>query len=163
MASFDFVGRDSAGAQVKGQIEAANAGAVAEQLSRQQIIPLTIEPAKKKAGSVGDVGNIDISALLGGAPVSLDELIVFCRQMYALVRSGVPILRSINGMADSSSNPRLKEVLHQVASQLGRWLCFVFRVKSTSKVFFTAVCFIDPRGRKHWATRRCFCQTGFLL
>ncbi|GHF82801.1 type II secretion system F family protein [Thalassotalea marina] len=118
MASFDFVGRDSAGAQIKGKIEAANAGAVAEQLSRQQIIPLKIEPAKKTSGAAGDVAGIDLAELFGSAPVSLDELIVFCRQMYALVRSGVPILRSIHGMADSSSNAKLKEVLHQVAAQL---------------------------------------------
>lgn len=118
MALFDFIGRDSSGSQIKGKIEAANSSAVAEQLSRQQIIPLKIEPAKVKAGAGSDLANINISELLGGAPISLDDLIVFCRQMYALVRSGVPILRSINGMADSSNNPKLKEVLHQVASQL---------------------------------------------
>lgn len=115
MASFDYVGRNNQGAQVKGTIEAANISAVAEMLSRQQIIPTDIKQGKEKVGNAGD---IDIGDLLGFAPVSLDDLIVFCRQMYALMKSGVPILRAINGLAESSSSVKLRVVLAEVATQL---------------------------------------------
>ena len=115
MASFDYVGRNNQGAQVKGTIEAANISAVAEMLSRQQIIPTDIKQGKEKVGNAGD---IDIGDLLGFAPVSLDDLIVFCRQMYALMKSGVPILRAINGLAESSSSAKLRGVLAEIAAQL---------------------------------------------
>ena len=118
MASFSYIGRNSTGGQVKGQLEGANATAIAEQLSRQQIIPISIEPAKGKGSTSTDSKNIDIGELLGFSVISLDDLIVFCRQMYALVRSGVPILRAINGMAESSSSPKLKVALAEIATQL---------------------------------------------
>jgi len=114
MAAFEYIGRDGSGAQVKGVIDAANAGAAAEQLSRQRIIPISIN---EKAQDV-QAANIDLNDLLGFDPVSLDELIVFCRQMYALMKSGVPILRAINGLSDSATSPKLRDVLKEVAKEL---------------------------------------------
>lgn len=118
MAAYNYVGRDASGAQVKGVVEAANVNTVAEQLSRQRIIPIAITEAKSAKGSAGDLANIDIGQLLGLEVIALDDLIVFCRQMYALVRSGVPILRAINGMAESTSSPKLKQALIEVSAHL---------------------------------------------
>jgi MSHA biogenesis protein MshG len=98
-------------------IEAANSELVAEQLSRQIIIPISIEISKNSpTGSSSK--NIDIGDLLGLNQVTLDDLIVFCRQMYALVKSGVPILRAINGMAESSTSVKLKSALSEISTQL---------------------------------------------
>jgi MSHA biogenesis protein MshG len=118
MAAFSYVGRSVSGAQVKGMIEAVNANSVAEQLSRQGIIPVSIKESKDKPSVAIDLANIDVGELLGFSVITLDELIVFCRQMYALVRSGVPILRAINGMAESSTSPKLRSALIDIASQL---------------------------------------------
>ena len=117
MASYSYIGRNHQGSQVKGAIEAASSNAAAEQLSRQHIIPISIEAVKSTKEST-DLANIDIGDLLGFSAISLDDLIVFCRQMYALVRSGVPILRAINGMAESSNSPKLKVALTEIATQL---------------------------------------------
>ncbi|WP_085298419.1 type II secretion system F family protein [Cognaticolwellia mytili] len=117
MPAFNYIGRDANGSQVKGMIEAANSAQVAEQLSRQRIIPISIEGAKYSTkGSSSQ--NIDIGDLLGLNQVTLDDLIVFCRQMYALVKSGVPILRAINGMAESSTSVKLKSALSEISTQL---------------------------------------------
>ncbi len=118
MAAFSYVGRDSKGSQVKGELEAANSAAAAEQLSRKQIIPIAIESSKEQTSNDKSIGQISINELLGFAVVSLDDLIVFCRQMYALMRSGVPILRAINGMAESSSSIYLTNALNDVSTQL---------------------------------------------
>lgn len=118
MAAFVYVGRNAKGSQVKGTLDAASTTAAAEQLSRQQIIPISIEASKDKSGGKPSGGQLDINELFGFALVSLDDLIVFCRQMYALMRSGVPILRAINGMADSSTSIHLKNALIQVSTQL---------------------------------------------
>ncbi|WP_448549026.1 type II secretion system F family protein [Thalassotalea fusca] len=118
MAAFNYTGRDASGASVKGAMEANSSAAVAENLSRQRIVPISIEPANENAKGASDVANLDIGELLGFEAIKLDELIVFCRQMYALVKSGVPILRAINGMADSTPAPKLKEALGEIASQL---------------------------------------------
>lgn len=118
MAAFNYQGRDTSGKQVKGLIDGANMNAVAEQLSNKQIIVTSIKPAKSSSNDGIDVNNIDIADLLGFNAVSLDDLIILCRQMYALMRAGVPILRAINGLAESSNGEKLKKALSEVASQL---------------------------------------------
>jgi len=118
MAAFNYRGRDSSGKQVKGLIDGANMNAVAEQLTKQHIIITSIEPAKSSSADKIDVNNIDIADLLGLNAVSLDDLIILCRQMYALMRAGVPILRAINGLAESSNGVKLQEALAAVGSQL---------------------------------------------
>jgi len=117
MAAYSYIGRDTTGSQVKGRLDATNSAAAAEQLSRQQIIPISIE-ASKGDKNEGSLAQLDVSELLGFAQVSLDDLIIFCRQMYALMRSGVPILRAINGMAESTTSIKLKAALIQVSGQL---------------------------------------------
>jgi MSHA biogenesis protein MshG len=117
MAIFNYVGRSVSGSLVKGTIEAASDIAVAEQLSQQNITPVLIKNAQATKNS-SSIGSKDIKEILGIASVSLDDLIVFCRQMYALMKSGVPILRAIHGLSESSNAPALKTALADVASQL---------------------------------------------
>jgi MSHA biogenesis protein MshG len=118
MAAFSYVGRDRAGKQVKGKMEAGNPAAVAENLARMQITPTAIISANSVDSDDASISDVDLRELFNLELVSLDELIVFCRQMYALVKSGVPILRAINGMADSSSSKYLKHALIEIGAQL---------------------------------------------
>lgn len=118
MASYKYIGRDANGSQIKGKLEAVNSSAVAEQLSRQKIIPISIQESTNAAQTNVGSANVDLGELLGLSKVSLDELIVFCRQMYALIRSGVPILRAINGMAESTNSVPLQKALIDIATQL---------------------------------------------
>jgi len=116
MASFKYTGRNNSGSQVKGTMEANNTSAVAEQLLRKSITPISIAAIAKN--QTESLASKDVSEIFGFNNVSLDELIIFSRQMYALMRSGVPILRAINGMADASTSITLKKVLINIGSQL---------------------------------------------
>lgn len=116
MPGFNYIGRDVSGNQVKGSLEASDANAVVEQLNRQRIIPVSIVATQKEKSD--SVANIDLADLLGFGAVPLDDLIVFCRQMYALMKSGVPILRAIKGLSESSNSPKLKAALVEVGNQL---------------------------------------------
>jgi MSHA biogenesis protein MshG len=116
MASFKYIGRNNGGSQVKGTIEANNTSAVAEQLLRKNITPISISASAK--AETQSLASKDVSEIFGFNNVSLDELIIFSRQMYALMRSGVPILRAINGMADASTSTSLKKALLEIGSQL---------------------------------------------
>ncbi len=118
MAVFNYQGRNVSGSQVKGKLDSANINAAAEQLAKQQIIVIKLEEVKGDSSSGFDASNIDIADLLGFNAVKLDDLIILCRQMYALMRAGVPILRAINGLAESSSGEKLKQALFDVGSQL---------------------------------------------
>jgi MSHA biogenesis protein MshG len=145
MPAFKYIGRDSSGAQVKGVIEAPDSSGVAEQMSRKGITPTSINPAKKQskkstanpssnaAGALRERKNFQES--LGFISVSLDELIVFCRQMYALTRSGVPILRAINGMAEASTSYSLKMALTAIAQQLAAGNALSTALNQHPKIF----------------------------
>ena len=116
MASFKYIGRNNSGGQVKGTIDANNASAAAEQLLRKSITPVSISALE--TSETESLAGKDVSEIFGFNSVSLDELIIFSRQMYALMRSGVPILRAINGMADASTSTTLKKALIDIGSQL---------------------------------------------
>lgn len=62
-------------------------------------------------------------------------MIVFCRQMYALMRSGVPILRSINGMVESANSVSLKKALIDIGKQLEGGYTFSSALNSHPKIF----------------------------
>ncbi|MGL4474742.1 MAG: type II secretion system F family protein [Shewanella sp.] len=110
MPSFSYKGRDKQGALVKGELEALSVNAAADVLLSRGIIPLELSEKKPATG-------IDFKALM--APkVGLDELQIFTRQMYSLTRSGIPMLRAIAGLADTTSSKVLKETLHDISSQL---------------------------------------------
>ncbi|MEW6981162.1 type II secretion system F family protein [Colwelliaceae bacterium 6471] len=135
MAAFNYIGRNATGAQVKGLLEGPNTASIAEQLTRQQIIPIAIEPAKVQKATTGGSANVDIGELLGFNAVPLDDLIVLCRQMYALMRSGVPILRAIHGLAESTTSKQLKTALAEVSTQLEGGYALSSALNQHPKVF----------------------------
>ncbi len=132
MASFNYTGRNANGNQVKDSIEAANSDAAAEKILKKGITPTSIVAVEEKANSAA---NIDVFELLNNGRVSLEEMIVFCRQMYALMRSGVPILRAINGMVESANSLTLKKALIDIGKQLEGGYTFSSALNNHPKIF----------------------------
>ena len=132
MASFNYTGRNANGSQVKDSIDAANLDAAAEKLFKKGITPISIV-----AGGQGNssIASTDIFELLNNGRVSLEELIIFCRQMYALMRSGVPILRAINGMVESANSNTLKKALSDIGKQLEGGYSFSSALNHHPKIF----------------------------
>ncbi|AAZ24715.1 MULTISPECIES: type II secretion system F family protein [Colwellia] len=131
MASFKYTGRNANGSQVKDSIDAANVDIAAEKLFKKGITPISIIAAK----TGGNAASIDVFELLNNGRVSLEELIVFCRQMYALMRSGVPILRAINGMVESANSISLKKALTDIGKQLEGGYTFSSALNGHPKIF----------------------------
>lgn len=131
MASFNYTGRNAGGSQVKDSIDAANIDIAAEKLFKKGITPISIIAAKTGDNAV----NNDVFEMFNNGRVSLEELIVFCRQMYALMRSGVPILRAINGMVESANSTTLKKALTDIGKQLEGGYTFSSALNSHPKIF----------------------------
>ena len=130
MSDYRYAGRDSAGERVEGVIEASSEGAAAEVLLRRGITPLSIQQqlAASNAGS-------GLSFTLFKPKVRLDDLIVFSRQMYALTKAGIPLLRAIRGLAENTSNQRLAQVLLDITEQLERGRALSTAMAAHSQVF----------------------------
>ena len=110
MAIFSYQGRDSDGVLVKGTVDANSADGVANQLLGGGITPIEIKQQAEREP-------LQLPSFLKKG-VSLDELIMFCRQMHSLTRAGVVMNKAIRGLSESVPNPVLREVLADVEYHL---------------------------------------------
>lgn len=116
MPKFDYQGRGEAGKAARGTVDAADTAAAAARLLEMGITPLVIEPA---AAAAKDQTRGPIAQWMDRfQKVDLEELIMFSRQMFTLTKSGVPVNRSVRGIASMAENPLLQEALEGVASDL---------------------------------------------
>ncbi|GIU43633.1 type II secretion system F family protein [Shewanella algidipiscicola] len=110
MPVYQYRGRDAQGKAVTGLLDAVSASAAADQLMSRAVIPLELIETKPKR-------DFNLGTLFKGK-VGLDELQIFTRQMYSLTRSGIPILRAIAGLSESSHSQRMKVALKDISEQL---------------------------------------------
>jgi MSHA biogenesis protein MshG len=123
---YAYRGRNSRGDLVAGRLEAADSGAVADQLMSTGITPVQIDAA---AGAEARAAAPQWWRLLTAPAVSEIDVMLFSRQMYTLLRSGVPILRALAGLQESVRNPALKDVIADLLVNLdaGRELSAALR------------------------------------
>ncbi|MDZ7887985.1 MAG: type II secretion system F family protein [Pseudomonas sp.] len=133
MATFRYSGRNAEGAKVAGIVDGNSAEAVASELLGQSITPLTIEAQNAVDADVF----ASIGEFLRRKHVDLDELIIFCRQMYSLAKAGVPIIRAIAGLGESNRNLYFREVLQKVRSDLEGGVSMAVALNAHPKVFGT--------------------------
>ena len=131
MAHFVYKGRDSKGTLVEGSLTGANQELIAGELLRQGITPTSI---REQAESV-DVLEVIRKHPLFRPKITLDELVILCRQMYALTRAGIPIIRAIRGLAESTKSETLAEVLEDVARRLEGGVNLATAMRAHPKVF----------------------------
>jgi MSHA biogenesis protein MshG len=74
---------------------------------------LHIEADWPAAGGLQDL----LRRLGAGRPSNVD-LVLFARQMYAVTKSGLPLLRGLRGLAQSTHNAQLRDALHDVLQSL---------------------------------------------
>ncbi len=134
MSLYRFTGRDAQGGKIIGSREAGSADSLASELLAERITPLTIEEQAQANDS--DVF-AQLKESLRRKHVDLEELIIFCRQMYSLSKAGVPIIRAIGGLAESSRNLYLREVLQAVRSDLEGGQGMAVALNAHPKVFNT--------------------------
>lgn len=114
MATFSYKGRNAQGALVEGVLEAPDSSAVATQLFSTGITPVEIGEGVASGNAAGS----GLLARLNRRPVEQQDLLLFSRQMYTLLKAGVPIMRALAGLQDSSTNETFKAVLQSVRENL---------------------------------------------
>jgi MSHA biogenesis protein MshG len=126
MPYFAYKGRNIRGELTEGRLEAADSGAVADQLFNTGITPVEIHPAAGPGGATALP--LGLRRLLQ-QPVGLVDVMLFSRQMYTLLKAGVPILRALGGLEESMTNPTFKQVIADLRQSLdsGRELSTAMR------------------------------------
>ncbi|TDY03834.1 type II secretion system F family protein [Thiohalophilus thiocyanatoxydans] len=113
MPRFDYKGRDRGGSAITGQLEAASTDSAANQLLNSGVTPIEITENRPRP-SPGE----RYRKWRARRRPRLDDMILFARQLYTLMRSGVPIIRALNGLADNIDNPYLQDVIHDLVMGL---------------------------------------------
>ena len=114
MGYFEYKARNSGGELVRGVLESPDSGAAATQLFNLGITPVEIKPtsAPPAASASGAF------ARLFQDRVTPDDLMLFSRQMYTLLKAGVPIMRSLAGLQESTANQTFAAVIKDVRESL---------------------------------------------
>ncbi len=93
------------------------------------------------------------------------DLLLFSRQMYTLLKAGVPILRALAGLQESTNNPAFKDTLRKVRESLesGRELSVSLqRQGSAFSPFYVAMVYVgETTGRLEEIFLRLFHHLEF--
>jgi MSHA biogenesis protein MshG len=129
MPVFAYKGRSSRGDLVQGSLEGADSGVIADQLLNTGITPTEIKLTSQVARS-GTSPEVSLwKRLSTEKKVDVMELMLFSRQMYTLLKAGVPIMRALAGLQESTQNPAFAAMLQDLRESLdsGRELSAALR------------------------------------
>jgi len=106
LQTFTWVGLDKRGVKIKGEQQSKNASLVKADLRKQGINPQSVK-AKGKP-------------LFGktGKKVSGRDIAVFARQLATMMAAGVPMVQGFEIVAGGQSNPRMKEMLTDIKTDI---------------------------------------------
>ena len=94
MPRFAYVAVDSQQKAINGQTDLPDRASVIAALTKQNLRPISIKEVAIKKGFAG----IDLNNLFQSSKVKPDQLVVFTRQLSAMVGAGVPLLRSLTSL-----------------------------------------------------------------
>lgn len=114
MPLFSYKGRNSSGSLVTGEMDAGSLDAVASQLFNTGITPIDIKERSQSFNSSHSINSLFNKSRMPG----LDDLILFSRQMFTLMKAGVPMTKAIVGLIQSSRNQKMIDALRDILSHL---------------------------------------------
>lgn len=113
MPFFNYKGRDSSGALVQGVLEGQDSSALASQLFSRSITPIEIQAQATPPSTK------NISIHLFEEKIETIDVMLFSRQMYTLLKAGIPILQALSGLQASTQNKAFAEVISDIRENLG--------------------------------------------
>lgn len=109
MPQFSYIAIDADRKPVNGKTEQPDRAAVIAALTKQNLRPVSIKELKNRPAL-----SIDFHHLFEPTKVKGDHLVIFTRQLSAMVGAGVPLLRSLTSLEKHAEDPMLKKVLADV-------------------------------------------------
>ena len=130
MPFFEYKGRNARGELLQGVLEGADSAAVADQLFGTGVTPVDIVQTRRaaSAAAAGAAEGGALARLLEKKVGSIDVQL-FSRQIYTLLKSGVPLMRGLAGLQESSVSKPFARVLKDLRESLdaGRELSAAMR------------------------------------
>jgi MSHA biogenesis protein MshG len=111
---FSYTGRNARGELVRGVLENSDSGAIADQLLTSGVSPINISPASGPRALAGE----GWLRRLSSEKVTLEDMVLFSRQMYTLLKSGVPILKALAALQESAVRVGFANMLQDLRTSL---------------------------------------------
>ena len=157
MAQFSYTARKSSGELATGVLEAADASSVAQILTGRSFTPIEItENSQEQTAELTQISFFTPN-------ITLDDLVIFSRQMFSLAKSGIPILRAVKGLADTTASKRMAVALDDVADQLERGRTLSSALNKHNNVFGRLFVSIVHVGENTGKLDQAFLQLSFYL
>ncbi len=135
---FAWEGTDRAGRKTKGEITSKNAVVAKNDLRKQGITPTKVS---KKGGG--------ISALLSfGAKISPGDIALFTRQLATMMKAGVPLVQSVDIVADGVDNPAMKELIYKIRDDVSGGNSFASAIRGQPDHFDDLFCNLVDAGEQ---------------
>lgn len=109
MPQFSYVAIDAQQKPVNGKTELPDRASVIEALTKQNLRPVSIKEVKASRSF-----SFDIKHLFKSNRIKPDHLVIFTRQLSAMVSAGVPLLRSLTSLEKHAEDPALKKILGDI-------------------------------------------------
>jgi type IV pilus assembly protein PilC len=103
---FIWEGTDKRGIKMKGEQSARNMNLLRAELRRQGITPTVVKPKPKPLFGAA------------GKKVTAKDISFFSRQMATMMKSGVPIVSSLEIIGEGHKNPRMKQLVSQIRTDI---------------------------------------------
>lgn len=110
MVVFKYQAQNSQGVSVRGEVEASTRSAAVALLREKQLRPIIVaedRSIQKKSGG-----------LFASNTVKSDQLVIFTRELSAMVGAGVPLLRCLTSLGEHAESPTLRRILEEVTSDV---------------------------------------------
>lgn len=104
MPTFSYTATNANNQLIKGTLETTDRAAVVSALAKQGLRPISL----KEQG--GPSRSLDLGGLLSGK-VKSNDLVMFTRELSAMVGAGVPLLRALASLEQHAESPALKKIL----------------------------------------------------
>jgi len=106
MPSFAYIAIDLKGNSLSGVTEQPDRATAISAITKQNLRPVSVQETKEKMTS-SKMGN-----MLGAGKIKPDQLVMFTRQLSAMVGAGVPLLRALTALSyHVAESPLLKKIL----------------------------------------------------
>jgi general secretion pathway protein F len=145
MPAYKYEALDAAGKSSTGLVEAENAKAARTQLRAQALVPLAVVPVM--AGSSG----AGAASRLSRRVFDSTSLAVWTRQMAGLVGAGLPLERALTALADESENPRQRELIAHLRSEVNAGSSFARALSGAPREFDEVYCAVVAAGEQSGA------------
>jgi general secretion pathway protein F len=136
MPAFKFEALDAAGKAATGMVEADNAKAARAQVRAKDLVPLSVAVVgAATALDTSDEAGFGVMRRLRRRAFSASGLTVWTRQLAGLVGSGLPLERALTALADEAEDPKQRELVAHLKSEVNAGSSFARALASNPREF----------------------------